>query len=400
MLSLACAATYAADPVTIQVVHTWKELADTPEVKLSTRTMVRVGIEALTAPKGSSVLLYVLSSDIPQHGAVNNVGPLKLTVDPQSESNAKEMVEVQSSVPSNAFALFCAVINIDEIKTTVSLSDGNMVIASATVVASDRTFHPWMAFNMSLRDKNVIEGEIAAVRLRNTSAVASPAIKSYEPAYIVSARTLLTDSLLPHLLTSDDVDQEQNASGKLKSLVMDLGADVFDIRDRASRALRRSGLRCIKLLRKERVSTLDAEIGMRLDNLITEAEENIQAKWSDGAIWLTFPIQVQPEELFVNLAARWWVNGQPVTVSQPNGEEMQSNSMPFQAVSSVVVRIDLDLGLLGAAPGDRIEMQCMYAPNGHMGRAVKKSDAQNALLICDKEGPIPCVSNRVQFTAP
>lgn len=341
----------APPAVEIAVVKTWDALAKRPAIALPEGPTVRVGIEADTiAPQGGVLVYLLLDGDKWTGGGNRNVlGPLKIKVEAKHRHEHIKIVDQQVRQVRNAEwagakqLLFVATIPYEPGgELTVSLMHGaERVVARTQLAIADEPTQPWFGFRAAGQRNRIQNGQ----------------------EVIADIVPILSNTVVPKF-----------------------GGDrPFDWVRKGDEAERERPLPRLIPTKGPTITLTAKRIG--------ETHELI-AK---------LPEQVMTSSIAQNLAARWWVDGEPVVVSlEEQVQEQLQQARRFVRSNHVRLRLDIPDGSFGNFGGERVEVELMYCPDG----VVTTSDAQLRMVEQmfvhgqKQRGRAPVRSNRAAFTLP
>jgi len=334
----------------LPVVRTWGDLLDQPMIALADGSTIRLGIEARSAPRLSSVFVYCLTQDakpIRRTTEVPTLGPMAVDVrapDPKQVEPAK--INEQLAEPAHRdpyWQLYALSIPLDQMgKYRITLRDArNVVTAAAAIRATDEPYHAWMPFGLpeELRplddkDEDLDLGRFAAKQLP----AAAP-----------------------------------NSSGSFPIAVMNVEKGNANLSRVPLPAGRPRPSDCSIVLKKNR---------------------------SRFQVASTRPLIVGASEGWEKLLVRWWINGQPVRPA--NSNDPISLNGGGRVIETRNVHFDLEplSESLGIRPGDRIGMQVLYSPSGWKHLDPNISSRLSPSMVTLGDAAVAMVSNRIEWIAP
>ncbi len=331
----------------VGVVRTWGDLLKQPAVELDGGGTVRLGIESLSAPRRSGVLLYCLAEGyrLPSRWkGTNRLGPVRVSVAREEGGKSAGVHAQHAWRPPAGFRasriLFVRAIPIARTgKHHVRLYalDGSE-LAAATVVGTGDAYHPWMPWAPS-----------------HVYALEERADGEYDTVGRVANRR--DGVAIPHWNGMMPIAFEGTLNGR-------------QVRKPGSEALPR-------LAPAKPDGTLTVKLKGK-DLLVSSKTEIITAR---------------PDWHFLT---RWWVNDRPYVPEQMRAYADQNGAVIKGR--KLLLRMDFDPGRLGAAKGDKIGLQILYCKHGW--RLVLPAHERLAAAMGDWQEPVLLLSNRVDFVAP
>lgn len=393
-----CAAAFCADdPVSLAVVKTWAELASQPAIALDGGGKVHLGIEALEVPAEGAVLVYCMTEDVPVKDSFSSatfttmLGPLKLkSSEPfiDTGANFAQIMAVQGLARQpmeKGRALYMQLARVDNPPVVSVLASNGKVLAEARVTISPEPPHPWLAFALESNrnpKQQMVNGFAMPLMNHIAEAALIPGVSVALPRYDGGAPVLTVeedgtrkpiefkdDQRLPTFL---DPPPAAAPSAELKKKIAEaiaqLSDDDFDVRQRASAALKKLGPEWIGLLREEAAKNNDPEVHARLAEAIRVAEGPVGIAIENLKLAVTTPLMFTDMNFFQNFIARWWVNGKPFTKTgnlNAIGVEL-NNQQDFCMSASIELKQMAQA--LGAKKGDKIALQILFSPDGTRAR--------------------------------
>lgn len=335
----------------IAVVKTWDDLAERPPIQLPEGPTVRVGVEANTITPNGGVLVYLLlEGDKWARGGHRGVlGPLKIEVETEQKRELEHVKEqllrqVQNAEWAGAERLlFVATIPHEPGGAlAVSLMHGaERVVAKTKLAIAEEPMQSWFAFDGAAHRNRIANGE----------------------EFVSDIVPDLSRSVVPKFAGDRPFDWVRKG-------------------DEAERGRKLPGL----------IPTEGPTITLAAKR-VGETHELI----------VKLPEQVMSSAIAQNLAARWWIDGEPVlTPLAEEQEELQQHANRFVRSNQLRLKLDIPDGSFGKFGGERIEVELMYCPDG----AIDTSDSQQRLMQQmfvhgqKQRGRAPVRSNRAAFTLP
>jgi hypothetical protein len=334
----------------LALVRTWGDLLEQPTITLADGSTVRLGMEARSAPRLSSVFIYCLTQDgkpLRQTIEGSTLGPITVEVllpNPKREATAK--ISQQSAEPADRepyWQLYALSIPLDQVGThRITLRDAQKeVIASATIQATDEPYHAWMPFGLPEeirpldgKDEDLDLGRFAAKRLP----AAAPSSSGSFPIAVMAV---------------------ERSNAKLSRVPLPAGQPRP-----------------------------------------TERSIVLERKGSQFQIASPRTLIIAVSEGYGKLLVRWWVNGQPVRPA--NNDDPLSLIVGGRIIETKDVHFDLEplpKGL-GIRSGDRIGMQVLYSPSGWKHVGPDTVSLLSASMVTLGDAAVPMVSNRIEWIAP
>lgn len=335
----------------IAVVKTWSDLQNRPAIKVPGGPTVRVGIESKSIVRHGGVLVYLLlEGDTWAHaGRTGALGPLKILVEPEQQRERVKVLEQMGRQVRNAEwagaqqLLFVATVPYEPGGAlTVSLLSGpERVIAQTKLIPADDEAQPWFAFTGAAHRNGVQLGDEAVT----------------------------------------DVMPDLN-----RTVVPEYDGDrPFDWSRKGDPAKPERAL--------PRLSPNDGPTITVTPKRVGESNELI----------VKFPEQVMTAAIAHNLAARWWVDGEPVVVTlRPEREQQAEQARRFVRSDTLRLKLDIPDGSFGNFGGERVEVELLYCPDGVIDTGDMQRAMEQLMFVHGQKQRrrVPIRSNRVAFTLP
>jgi hypothetical protein len=403
----------------LPVVKTWRELLDCPVIELKSGPKVRLGIEALKAPHGSTPLLYACVENYEPHirEDEHQLGPLHVEVTGPEQSEVQKRAEdlikknEESLNHHDEYALFVMPLAINQtgehhiiISEATNREDiGN--IAEFKVEGTTEQYHSWFAVAPEMSAHADDEG------FRLTGPFNGPAYPSIEDRPVeYRKKSLAVDDeprVLPRILDVIEEVAPRSVVDSAQRLFPQLAEEEFEIREGATIKLAHMGAAIRPLLLELKQSTKDAEVKLRAATLLSRLanssvptgfrgrHDKFTIKKTGDQILLEMNEEFITSECEDHFLARWWVNGEPFVSAGPDELFGGSKQVEDARGNSVPMKVCLDLQKLGAKPGDTIGVQLLYCPSGFQHLEYENERASRL----DNEPAAPIASNKIEFTA-
>jgi hypothetical protein len=403
-------------PLAVPCVKTWAELAKSSPIDLGENVTVRLGVEALEAPRYSAVLIYALVDGFHSNELDNpdeQLGPLRIAITaPKGAADAAGLkLSTRQRQPHagdwDGVALFCHALPLpDEGAYTVTFSTTTgapvATLTVRTAPAGTAAYHPWSRFH-SVRWNEIeeapIDGVLTGYMAYDRWDPAMPYFSGVDPLFAVDrADVLRREKPLPRLQDPGETGRENpDTAAKVQALVRALGADDFDLREHASRELRALLPEALPYVEKARSLAQDIETRTRLEGLLRSAQNgtlNLQANAVEAMVFFPGGLHASwPEDYFL---VRWWVNGKPVILNPAGDRAAMDKIGAMRMAEQLRLRWKINWQQLGANSGDRIGVQLMYCPAG-VRNIQSDIEAMHSLI---EFGQMPVLSNKSEFELP
>ncbi|MEM7231917.1 MAG: hypothetical protein AAF517_07075 [Planctomycetota bacterium] len=312
------------------VVRTWAELARLEPFELPFENSARVGIEATRFPLGSGVLIYCLADKFRWTPGAN-LGPLRVVVDhEQAQVKRLEGVDSRLRLPNQCYA-----------RTLTFPHAGN--------------------FDVRLLDESGTEVQTIAVEVTNEP------FHGWTPWSYPTRLQQLSSARSPYFLRIVAMDEAFAAVPRFrgKEPLTKPGENFETIRNRPMPKL-----------------------------FPTEPTAGVEFKQvRPGRLLLKTPFDIDITMPRLNFLTRWWVNGQPFR-PQSIATLQKAISFSGRALLGAAIEFDVDFdpSAIGAKPGDTIEVQLLYVPDGW---TTPENYGELARLQHERNGTI--MTPRLQF---
>ncbi|MBE7465024.1 MAG: hypothetical protein HS116_16225 [Planctomycetes bacterium] len=430
LCATAAAAATAADeaatppkPPELAVVKTWGDLLKQPEIKLSSGTLIRLGMAADKAPLYDGVVVYLLSCAQAEHedGVEDHegLGPCQLKL---LGGNAKEEERVRLKqeigdielLRRDGYYLYAQLIAVHEPgETRFEVRDRSQNLPRPQVCAVGRIeagprATPWSRFSYPVAMVEALakhfDPELEVAFRGGTPAL--PRLNGQRPCALQSyeAHTALANSNEPLPIVWGEAPELAPPDDRMRAAwrgwALKLSAEDFEVRDAATRALAAAGPQALEFLEAELRRSEDPEARLRLDTLAKRFAPKLTLTQNGSCLILR---SAQPFEFNYDLEpylVRWWVNGQQVVPKHDVSDSTMQISAGAAEVRGVRLKLGLDPSAIGLKPGDRLGVQVAYCPHGTREIGLKVLEelkrAQQADELAFDTGP--WLSNRLEFT--
>jgi hypothetical protein len=432
-----CGALLAAEAesttVALKPVKTWADLYTQPAIELDRTSTARLGVQTLSAPRHSGVLLYCMTEAYEPDDDENRfdngrLGPFKVEITPpggESKSSERQLHTIRHEPARRDYGrlVFAQIVALNEtgVYTVELKNEKDALVASVKIECIDAPFHSWSALahipekTKTLRPEGDSMPEADARTAAETCAL--PKICGGMPILYSLAsgkrgpKSFEDDDPLPILpepspkeLATLTPAEHAQAARWLEAL----GRDDFKSRVDASAGLRALGPPVKSLLHSAAGRTRDAETLFRAREILAQFDGRFPIRQDGMTLTLHTPIAFADDAFQELFMARWWVNDRPVAAKQMDHEAATLTSRA-QFVKEALLRLHFDAAGLGAKTGDKIGVQLLFCPDGTKAVSGKEKSAQPAKMDSEKEDDedadeyperFPVLSNRIEFTAP
>ena len=441
-LACICSALSAGEPTppeqrqgqAIGLVKTWNDLAKRPSVELRKNATARIGVQTLSAPLNSGVMIYCMTEAYDPADETDDVGegesrvgPFRLMVhapDDDDDPAKAETPAVARTLAKRDYGrlVFGQLIAMEKPGAyTVELRDDtNRIVASAKIECVNRPYHAWTTLTSpdEVPADTELEGVAGGSFSTAAGVVASPMINGSAPLlYVLSGgergpRKFSEDDALPTVpdaVPEGPVALTPSQLKKAGTWIVGLGSDDFKTRWNASGLLVELGPPAFELLQKAARDTRDAETLLRIRLILAQSHGGFSIRLDASDIVIHTPsffAAVDVEQYFL---ARWWVNGKPVA---PNKDAVTPAASPNGGVPAhrdARLRLKFDPVALGAKRGDTVGLQLLFCPDGTRS-ASQESAESSSLEVAPAPGDdgeaegfldrFPVASNKIEFTLP